>query len=204
MTPSPEWRDPAPGRPLPLWASLAADVVAHVPVPQRGMSRARWAATALKVAARSPGFHATALYRLAHAARPRLWPLGRAASALLSWALRHLYGCSIAPTCRLHGGLILPHPQGLVIGPWVELGPRSQVYQHATLGGAPGREGNPRVGADARIFAGAVLSGPIRLGDAVMVGANAVVARDVPARSVVRPPAAEVAPLPEKYIPEGV
>jgi serine O-acetyltransferase len=57
----------------------------------------------------------------------------------------------------------------------------------------------PRVGADARIFAGAVLTGPVTLGDNVVVGANAVVARDVPARTLVRSAPVELGPLPEQY-----
>jgi hypothetical protein len=49
----------------------------------------------------------------------------------------------------------------------------------------------PFVGADTRIFAGAVLSGPIRVGD------NAVVGHDVPARAMVWPTEVALNPLPE-------
>jgi acetyltransferase-like isoleucine patch superfamily enzyme len=44
-----------------------------------------------------------------------------------------------------------------------------------------------------------VLTGPVRLGDNVVVGANAVVARDVPDRTLVRPALVEFAPLPDQY-----
>lgn len=198
------WADPAPDRPLPLWKSLAGDVTAHIPIPLRGRSRLgrMWMVTVVSV--RSPGFHVTLLYRLAHAIRPRLGPLGKVAAAALFWAIRHGYGCSIASTSRLHGGLLLPHPQGIVIGGGVVTGPRTIIYQNVTIGGAPGKDGVPRIGSDARLYAGAVISGPVRLGDNVMVGANAVVARDVPARSVVRTPMAEIVPIPAKYLSEGV
>ncbi len=78
------------------------------------------------------------------------------------------------------------------------VGPRGWVFQNVTLGGAPGKVGMPRVGADARIYAGAVLTGPITLGDEVVVGANAAVHRDVPARTLVRCPSPEIRPLPAR------
>ena len=51
---------------------------------------------------------------------------------------------------RLHGGLILPHPQGIVVGPGVVLGPRAWIFQNVTIGGRTGKVGTARVGADAR------------------------------------------------------
>jgi serine O-acetyltransferase len=96
---------------------------------------------------------------------------------------------------RLGGGLILPHPLGIVIGPGVEVGPRAWIFQHATLGGSPGRDGMPRVGPDARIWPGAVLAGPIEVGANVVIGANAVVTVDVPDRTLVRVPPPSFSPL---------
>jgi serine O-acetyltransferase len=190
------WVDPAPGRPIPLRAALGADIVAHIPPQQRPRSRLGWCLAALPIIVRSSGFHAVFAYRLAHTLRARGgWP-GRAASAILFWLIRHLYACSLAPTARLHGGLMLPHPQGLVIGPGAVVGPRAWIFHNVTLGGVPGRAGLPCVGSDARIYAGAVLVGPITLGDNVFVGANAVIHRDVPARSMVRAAPADVSPLP--------
>lgn len=188
------WADPAPGRPVPFWAALAADVVAHVPPALRVRSRASWAVLTLKLVLMSSGLHVTMIYRVAHASRPRLWPAGWMLSAAIFWATRHAYGCSIAPSSRLHGGLILPHPQGIVVGAGVELGPRAWIYQNVTLGGSPGREGFPRAGSDARFYAGAVVAGPVVLGDGVIVGANAVVTRDVPSGWSVRPAPTEASP----------
>jgi serine O-acetyltransferase len=140
----------------------------------------------------------TLLYRAANAARARLGPPGRLIAAAIFWATRHGYGCSIAATSRLHGGLILPHPQGIVVGANVEVGPRAWIFQNVTIGGTPGRAGAPRAGADARFYAGAVVAGPVRLGDDVVVGANAVVTRDVPSGRVVRPAPVEASPAPRR------
>jgi serine O-acetyltransferase len=195
-----EWSDPASGASLPFWQSVASDVQAHVSPAERPTSRRGWAWVALVVVARSSGFHAVLLYRLAHTARGRLGWVGRLLAGLSYWISRHGYGCSLASTARLHGGLILPHPQGIVVGPGVVLGPRAWLFQNVTLGGAPECAGMPHIGADARIYAGAVVTGPVTIGDNVMIGANAVVADNIPSRSLVRPPPALCQPLPPRYL----
>lgn len=200
----PEWSDHDPTRPLPFWEALRLDVLAHVPPEHRGRSPGARAWTSATIAARSSGLHVAALYRLGHAARPRFGPAGRLLAGFLFWWTRHAYGCSIAPTARLQGGLILPHPQGIVIGGGAVVGPRAWIYQNVTIGGAPGKHGLPRVGADARIYAGAVLTGPITVGDNALIGANAVVHRDVPARTAVRSAAVEYGPLPGFAVSEGL
>jgi serine O-acetyltransferase len=136
---------------------------------------------------------------MAHSLRGWLWLPGRVLAAILFWIGRHWYGCSIASTARLHAPLVFPHPQGIVIGPGVVVGPRTWIFHNVTIGGVPGRSGMPRVGCDARIYTGAVICGPVVVGDNVMVGANTVVSRDVPSRSLVRPTSAIVQPLPECF-----
>jgi serine O-acetyltransferase len=189
---------------VPFWAAVRLDVLAHVPPEGRGRSRRAWAVTVAAIVARSSGLRVVGLYRVGHAARHRAGLAGRVVAGLLFWWTRHAYGCSIASTARLHGGLILPHPQGIVIGGDAVVGPRAWIYQNVTIGGAPGKAGLPRVGADARIYAGAVLTGPITVGDNVLIGANAVVHRDVPPRTAVRPAAVEYAPLPGFAVSEGL
>jgi serine acetyltransferase len=195
MTEHPDaWSDPAADQPIPLLAALRADLLAHIPVDRLGGTWPRLALLCLLTAVRSAGFHATLAYRLSHTLQGRLGPPGRLAAAFVSWCARRLYRCAIAPAARLHGGLILPHPQGIVVDAGTVVGPRAWIFQNVSIGIAPGRAGLPRVGADARIFAGAVLTGPIIVGNRVAIGANAVVHRDVPSRSIVRPPAAEYVP----------
>lgn len=179
--------------PIRLLSSLLDDVRAHLPESGRsGLGPAVW----LRIAATSPGFRLTATYRLGHSARGRLGFAGRGiASFLFGWG-RHRYGCSIDPTARIEGGLILPHPLGIVVGPGARVGPRAWIFQNVTIGGSPGREGMPRIGGDARIFAGAVIAGPVEVGEGAVIGANAVVSRDIPPRSIARPSPILVLPLP--------
>jgi serine O-acetyltransferase len=193
------WVDPAPHQPVPFWASVRQDVVAHIPEAQLGKSRWGWARATVVVALRSSGLRVTVNYRMAHTLYHRGGAAGRVLAGVLFWWNRHFYGCSLASTARLHGGLILTHPQGIVVGPAASIGPRCWIFQNVTVGGAPGLDGLPQIGSDARIYAGAVLAGPITVGDNVMVGANAVVYRDVPSRTVVRCPPAEFSPLPSLF-----
>ena len=172
---------------IPFRASIRDDIHAH--------GSTGW----MGVVIGSPGFHVALLYRCSHLARTRGGGLGRLVAAVLFWLIRHVYGCSIAPTSTIGGGLILPHPQGIVIGAGVMVGPRAWIFQNATIGGSPGRSGMPQVGRDARIFPGAVIAGPIQIGANVVIGANAVILDDVPDRMIVRSPAVMMGPIPDGF-----
>ena len=173
--------------PVPFWASVRDDLVAHVPPDMRNMSLWQWAWTILRLVLFSSGFHAILIYRIGHTGREHLGILGKVIASAFFWFGRHWYGCAISPVARIYGGIILPHPQGIVIGPNVLVGPRAWIFQNVTIGGAPGKVGMPRIGADSRIYTGAVIAGPIRLGSNVVVGTNAVVFCDVPDKTTVRP-----------------
>ena len=87
-------------------------------------------------------------------------------------------GCDIAIDVKIGGGLQLPHPVGVVIGPGVVIGRRCTIRQHATLG--RGGSGDPTVGDDVTIGIGAVIFGAVTIGDRAQIAAYAVVRDDVP------------------------
>lgn len=89
-------------------------------------------------------------------------------------------GSDIPLNCQLGGGLILPHPQGVVIHPDVQLGPNCMVFQQVTLGTGP-KPGVPCIGGHVDIGPGARVLGGVTVGDHARIGANAVVLEDVPA-----------------------
>ena len=102
--------------------------------------------------------------------------------------LRHRFwsvvtGADISLGCRIGGGLLLPHPNGIVIHNDVEIGPNCLIFQQVTLGARHGRV--PRIGGHVDIGAGAKLLGGIVVGDDSLIGANAVVLDDVPAGATV-------------------
>lgn len=99
--------------------------------------------------------------------------------------LRHRFwsvvtGADIPLNCKLGGGLLLPHPNGIVIHPEAVVGPNCLVFQQVTLG-AGTRPGLPRLGGHVDIGAGAKVLGGVTIGDHARIGANAVVVDDVPA-----------------------
>lgn len=98
-------------------------------------------------------------------------------------------GADIPLTCQIGGGLLIPHPNGIVIHADCSIGPNCIIFQQVTLG-IRNTPVPPRLGANVAIGAGAKILGDITLHDDVRVGANAVVLHDVPAgRSVAGIPA---------------
>lgn len=101
------------------------------------------------------------------------------------WAvLRHRFwsvvtGADIPLNSRIGGGLLLPHPNGIVVHPDAVIGPNCLLFQQVTIGG--GRGGVPSLGGHVDVGAGARILGGVRIGAHAKVGANAVVVCDVPA-----------------------
>ena len=128
-----------------------------------------------------PRVRAVIYYRLGQGlARRRLLPI---AYWLESRAIRGS-GAEISPKADIGPGLTLMHSVGIVIGHEVRLGARALIYQGVTLGdgSAPGQ---PTIGDDVLIGAGAAVLGGVTVGNRVIIGAHAVVTRDVPDDMVV-------------------
>ncbi len=89
-------------------------------------------------------------------------------------------GAEIPINARIGGGLLLTHPNGVVIHPDAIIGPNCLIFQQVTIG-IGSTPGLPRIGAHVNIGAGAKILGGIVIGDRARIGANAVVLRDVPA-----------------------
>jgi serine O-acetyltransferase len=103
---------------------------------------------------------------------------------LLSRLIRVVYNSDIQ--CRLPPGLHLPHPYGVVIHPQAVIGQRVTVMQQVTIGGKDRSEKvAPIIGDDVYVGAGARVLGDVRIGRGAVIGANAVVTRDIPAGATV-------------------
>jgi serine O-acetyltransferase len=78
-----------------------------------------------------------------------------------------LTGTDIPLNCRLGGGLLIPHPNGIVI-----------------LGYGGPLKGLPKIGGHVDMGAGARILGGVTIGNHAKIGANAVVLHDVPEHGV--------------------
>jgi serine O-acetyltransferase len=101
-------------------------------------------------------------------------------------------GSDIPIDARIGGGLLLPHPNGVVISPSATIGVNCLLMQQVTIGAND--KGVPTLGDHVDVGAGAKIIGLVTIGDHARVGANAVVTHDVPAGvTVVGIPARPVA-----------
>jgi serine O-acetyltransferase len=133
------------------------------------------------------GVHAVWAYRVTH----RLWLAGhRLPARLLSQFTRFLTGVEIHPGASIGRRLFIDHGMGVVIGETAVVGDDVMLYHGVTLGGksrhgiVPGAQRHPTLHDSVTVGAGAKILGPITIGQWSTVGANAVVTKDAPARSI--------------------
>jgi serine O-acetyltransferase len=88
-------------------------------------------------------------------------------------------GAEIDLLAQLGGGLLLPHPNGIVIHPRAKIGVNCLIHQEVNIG-AQGGEGVPVIEGHVNIYPGAKIVGAIRVGAHATIGANSVVITDVP------------------------
>lgn len=109
---------------------------------------------------------------------------GSSANGIVSSFLKKLYvleyhfwsvvtGAEIDLNCQIGGGLLMPHPNGIVIHPKSVIGVNCLIFQQVTLAG------EVHLGGHVDIGAGAKLLGPLIVGDHVRIGANSVVTANV-------------------------
>ena len=122
------------------------------------------------------------LYRIAHWLCRRHIPI---IPGMLHSVGIVLWGSDISPAAAIGAPLRIAHSVGIVIGGGAVIGDNCEFFQNVTVGGrdkrlADGTDAMPVIGHNVTLCAGAVVIGPIRVGDGAIVGANAVVLRDVP------------------------
>lgn len=104
---------------------------------------------------------------------------------LLSKLYRLLHNSDIY--CDLKGRDIhMPHPYGIIIHSKTVIGNHVTIMQQVTLGGSRlGINEAPIIEDHVYIGAGAKVLGNVRIGQHAVIGANAVVTKDVPAGATV-------------------
>ena len=87
---------------------------------------------------------------------------------------RIVTGAEIDLTSEIGGGLLLLHPNGIVLHPDSVIGVNCLIFQQVTFAGAV------TIGNHVDVGAGAKIMGPLTIGNNVQIGANSVVTKDVP------------------------
>lgn len=138
----------------------------------------------LEIALLYPGPKCILLHRIAHALyKMNLFFLAR----LFCEINRLLTGIEIHPGAKIGRRLVIDHGMGLVIGETAEVGDDCILFHGVTLGGSKFEpvKRHPTIGNHVLIGAGAKILGPITIGDESRVGANSVVTKSFPAKSII-------------------
>jgi serine O-acetyltransferase len=146
-----------------------------------------------------PGLHAIWLHRIAHF----LWNKGaKTLARIISHINRFLTGIEIHPGAKIGRRFFIDHGMGVVIGETAEIGDDVLMYQGVVLGGTSLKKEkrHPTIGSNVVIGAGAILLGPIKVGDGAKIGAGSVVIKDVPEGTTVVGVPARVVEKREKKI----
>ncbi len=138
-----------------------------------------------------PGPKALVMHRLAHLFyKAHFYFLARLVAEISRW----LTGIEIHPGAQLGRRLVIDHGFGVVIGETAIVGDDCIIFHGVTLGGVkfdPVKR-HPTVGNKVMIGTGAKVLGPITIGDGALIGANAVVMKDVPAGATMVGPIAQL------------
>lgn len=138
----------------------------------------------------SQGFWALFVHRLAHRRMRARRGVGRKVWALVNHlAIKHIEiwcGISIAEGARIGRRLRIEHFGGIIIHGAAVIGDDCLLRQGVTIGNASDADpaAAPVIGDRVTIGAGAKILGRITVGAGAVIGANAVVIRDVPEGAV--------------------
>ena len=112
---------------------------------------------------------------------------------IISQFSRFLTGIEIHPKAKIGKNLFIDHGMGVVVGETSEIGDNVTIYHNVTLGGiAPSINSNdqrntkrhPSLEDNVIVGSGAQILGPITIKKNSLIGANAVVTKDVPENAV--------------------
>ncbi len=106
---------------------------------------------------------------------------------MISQISRLLTLIEIHPGAKIGRRVFIDHGVGVVIGETAIIGDDVTIYQGVTLGGTGGEKGkrHPTIGNGVVIGADAIILGNIKVGDNARIGAGAVVTKPVPPNSTV-------------------
>jgi serine O-acetyltransferase len=132
-----------------------------------------------------PPLHAIMFHRFTHALYRLKIPL---IPRFFSNINRFLTGMEIHPAAKIGKGFFVDHGNGVVIGETAEIGDNCILFHNVTIGGTGKHKDkrHPTLGNNVLVGTGAILLGPIFVGDNVKIGADTtIIMKDVPANTTV-------------------
>lgn len=151
------------------------------------MQRDPAARNRIEVALAYPGVHALWRHRIAH----WLWQRNfRLLARIYSNRNRRRTGVEIHPGAQIGRRCFIDHGMGVVVGETAIIGDDVLIYHGVTLGGRTLAKikRHPTIGNGVVLGAGATVLGDIQVGDQALIGAGAIVTKNVAPGAVVMGP----------------
>lgn len=153
---------------------------------------------------RSPGVHGVIVFRFGHwlLSRPLWVRIGlKPLYLLLHHRMMVKWGIQLDAEANIGEGLLIHHFGGIFVGSAVRIGENLTLSHNVTIGlaGDGIRRGAPVLGDNVYIAPGANISGKIRIGNNVKIGANAIVNNDIPDNALVQMQKMQVVTFPSQY-----
>lgn len=105
--------------------------------------------------------------------------------ALLLRGMHLGLGIHLYPDARIGGGLYIGHSGGIWISPHAIIGEHCNINHEVTIGVAGPAARGPVLGDRVWVGPNATITGPVKVGSGAVIGANSLVASDVPEDGVV-------------------
>ena len=133
------------------------------------------------------GYRAVVLYRVGRALKKRRMSF---LASMCQRIMHHACHCYISVPADIGPGFLIAHVGGIVVGGKTKIGANCDIRQNVTFGGNFSKKSEdgrsqPLLGDGISVGAGACILGPVLVGDNVIVGANSVLTREVPANMIV-------------------
>ena len=98
--------------------------------------------------------------------------------------MKEMCSCEIYYSTKIEEGLFIGHGVGTVIGSRNIIGKGFRIFQNCTIGHRSKSSLGNRIGNDVICYAGAKIIGENNIGDNSIIGANAVVTKDIPGNMI--------------------
>lgn len=98
----------------------------------------------------------------------------------------YVYNCEVSHKAKIAPSVEFGHPSGIIIGSNAIISNDCKIYQQVTIGAnLVGMNEMPIIGCNTIIAAGAKVVGSVCIGSDCIIGANAIVTKDVPPSMIV-------------------